>query len=131
MDEFEEIYARCFSGVYRYALRLTRGEHLAEELTAETFFKALKNLPRYDETKSDIRVWLCQIAKNTWISQCRKQGRALILFHPLCRPTPATRPTRHLPLAVRFAHWGRPLAVSASYMNALHILAETAKGRPQ
>jgi len=79
MDEFEEIYARCFSGVYRYAWRLTRDEHLAEELTAETFFKALKNLPRYDETKSDIRVWLCQIAKNTWISQCRKQGRELPL----------------------------------------------------
>jgi RNA polymerase sigma-70 factor (ECF subfamily) len=79
MDEFEEIYARCFSGVYRYALRLTRDGHLAEELTAETFFKALKNLARYDETKADIRVWLCQIAKNTWISQCRKQGRELPL----------------------------------------------------
>ncbi|MCL2299062.1 MAG: RNA polymerase sigma factor [Firmicutes bacterium] len=79
MDEFEEIYARCFSGVHRYARRLTRDEHLAEELTAETFFKALKNLSRYDESKADIRVWLCQIAKNTWISQCRRRGRALPL----------------------------------------------------
>jgi len=79
MSEFEEIYARYFSSVFRYARRLTCDEHLAEELAAETFFKALKNLSRYDATKSDIRVWLCQIAKNTWISQCRKQGRELPL----------------------------------------------------
>ena len=77
MDDFEEIYARYVSSVYRYARRLTHDESLAEELTAETFLKALKNLSRYDETKSDIRVWLCQIAKNTWVSQCRKQGRDL------------------------------------------------------
>ena len=79
MDEFEAIYTRCFSGVYRYALRLTRDESLAEELTAETFFKALKNLSRYDESKSDIHIWLCRIARNTWISQCRKRGRELPL----------------------------------------------------
>ena len=79
MDEFEAIYARCFSSVYRYARRLTRDEALAEELTAETFFRALKNLSRYDESKSDIRIWLCQIAKNTWISQCRRRGRELPL----------------------------------------------------
>ena len=79
MREFEEIYACYLSIVYRYARRLTRDEYLAEELTAETFFKALKNLSRYDESKSDIRIWLCQIAKNTWISHCRKQGRELPL----------------------------------------------------
>jgi RNA polymerase sigma-70 factor (ECF subfamily) len=83
VTEFEEIYARYLSGVYNYARRLTRDEHLAEELTAETFFKALKNLSRYDEAKSDIRIWLCQIAKNTWISQCRKQGRELPLENEL------------------------------------------------
>jgi len=86
MDGFEEIYARYFSSVYRYAWRLTRNESLAEELTAEAFFKALKNLSRYDETKSDIRVWLCQIAKNTWISHCRKQGRELPLEEALGMP---------------------------------------------
>jgi RNA polymerase sigma-70 factor (ECF subfamily) len=80
VTEFEKIYARYFSSVYNYARRLTRDENMAEELTAETFFKALKNLSRYDDSKADVRVWLCQIAKNTWISQCRKQGRELPLF---------------------------------------------------
>jgi len=77
VTEFEEIYARYLSSVFHYARRLTRDEDAAEELTAETFFKALKNLSRYDESKADLRVWLCQIAKNTWISQCRKRGREL------------------------------------------------------
>jgi len=77
VTDFEEIYARYLSSVYNYARRLTRDKDTAEELTAETFYKALKNLSRYDETKTDIRIWLCQIAKNTWISQCRKQGREL------------------------------------------------------
>lgn len=79
MTEFEEIYARYLSSVYNYAWRLTHDKDEAEELTAETFCKALKNLSRYDESKADIRIWLCQIAKNTWISQCRKQGRELPL----------------------------------------------------
>jgi len=79
VTEFEEIYARYLSSVYHYARRLTGNTDMAEELTAETFCKALKNLSRYDESKADMRIWLCQIAKNTWISQCRKQGRELPL----------------------------------------------------
>jgi len=79
LDGFELIYNQYFTAVYCYARSLTRSERDAEELTAETFFKALKNLARYDEAKADIRVWLCRIARNTWISQCRKRGRELPL----------------------------------------------------
>jgi len=79
VTEFEEIYARYLSSVFNYARRLTGDTDAAEELTAETFCKALKNLSRYDESKADMRIWLCQIAKNTWISQCRKHGREVPL----------------------------------------------------
>ena len=79
MTDFEEIYARYLSSVINYARRLTRDTDAAEELAADTFYKALKNLSRYDESKADMRIWLCQIAKNTWISQCRKHGREVPL----------------------------------------------------
>jgi len=79
VTEFEEIYARYLSSVFNYARRLTGSTETAEELTAETFCKALKNLSRYDNSKADMRIWLCQIAKNTWISQCRKRGREVPL----------------------------------------------------
>lgn len=71
MIDFEVIYSQYFDDVYKYALSLCRNETLAEELTQETFFKALKSI---DKFKGDckIRVWLCQIMKNTYFSLCQK-----------------------------------------------------------
>ena len=78
MDDFELVYTRYFTAVYSYARSLTRNEREAEELTAETFFKALKAIGRFDE-RGDIRVWLCQIAKHTWFNQLRRKKRELPL----------------------------------------------------
>lgn len=71
MADFEVIYSQYFSDVYKYSLSICRDETLAEEITQETFFKALKNI---DKFKGDckIRVWLCQIAKNTYFSAYHK-----------------------------------------------------------
>lgn len=71
MSDFQEVYNLYFRDVYRYSLSLCRNEALAEEITQETFYKALKKLDSFDG-KSKISVWLCQIAKNTYISLCRK-----------------------------------------------------------
>ena len=71
MTDFQEVYHAYFRDVYRYALSLCRNESAAEEITQETFYKALANLDRFDG-KCKASVWLCQIAKNTYISMCRK-----------------------------------------------------------
>ena len=71
MADFQEVYDLYFRDVYRYALSLCRNELLAEEITQETFYKALNKLDTFDG-KCKISVWLCQIAKNTYISLCRK-----------------------------------------------------------
>ena len=71
MTKFQDVYDLYFRDVYRYALSLCRNESLAEEITQETFYKALNRLDSFDG-KSKISVWLCQIAKNTYISFCRK-----------------------------------------------------------
>ena len=39
--EFEQVYDLYFQDVYRYIRRLSGSEHVAEEITSETFFKAL------------------------------------------------------------------------------------------
>ena len=78
MDSFESIYNTYFTAVYCYARSLTCNERDAEELTAETFFKALKAIDRFDE-RGDIRVWLCQIAKHTWFNQRRSKKREVPL----------------------------------------------------
>lgn len=71
MTDFQEVYNLYFRDVYRYALSLCRNESLAEEITQETFYKALEKMDSFDG-KCKVTVWLCQIAKNTYISMCRK-----------------------------------------------------------
>ena len=72
--EFEEIYTTYFSDVYMYIRRLSRDEHLAEEITSETFFKAISSIESF-RGDCDIRVWLCQIAKNCYFSYLKKTQR--------------------------------------------------------
>ena len=71
MTDFQEVYNLYFRDVYRYALSLCRNESVAEEITQETFFKALAKLDCFDG-RCKVSVWLCQIAKNTYISMCRR-----------------------------------------------------------
>ena len=71
MIDFQEVYDLYFRDVYRYALSLCRNESTAEEITQETFYKALKKLDSFDG-KCKVSVWLCQIAKNTYVSMCRR-----------------------------------------------------------
>ncbi len=72
--EFEQIYNRYFNDVYKYIRKLSNNEHIAEEITSETFFKAMKSLDSY-RNECDFRVWLCQIAKNSYYSYIKKQSR--------------------------------------------------------
>lgn len=69
--DFEMIYRSYFQDVYRYLCVLTENENLAEELTAETFFKAMKSLHSF-RGDCNVKIWLCRIAKNLWYSHCRK-----------------------------------------------------------
>lgn len=55
-------------------LALCRNEALAEEITQETFYKALQNIEHY-KGQCKINVWLCQIAKNTYFTHVEKQKR--------------------------------------------------------
>ena len=73
---FEEIYARYFRDVYRFALGLTQDRALAEEIAQDTFFKALKSLDQFDGSK-DIRALLFTIARNAWYSHCRAHRRTI------------------------------------------------------
>ena len=72
MTEFETIYRAYFTDVELYLRSLCRDEHLAEELTEQVFFQAMKALPIF-RGDFDIRTWLCAMAKNCYLSHLRKQ----------------------------------------------------------
>ena len=71
---FEDIYLEYYPSIYRYLLSLTKNSSLAEELTEETFFKALKNIKKYNP-EYKIFTWLCTIAKNTYYSTYQKNKK--------------------------------------------------------
>ena len=74
LTNFEEVYAVYFDDVYRYLLSLSGSESVAEELTSETFFRAMDALDRF-RGECSVRVWLCQIANNLYYSQLRREER--------------------------------------------------------
>lgn len=76
MSAFEELYKQYYSQVYFYVLGLCRNEHIAEEITQETFFKVLKKMDTF-KGECKVNVWMIQIAKNTFYNYCRKKKFAL------------------------------------------------------
>lgn len=74
MEDFEAIYVQHFDGVYKYVFSLCRNETVAEEITQETFYRAMEHIDKF-EGKCKLYVWLCQIAKNTFLTYAKKQKR--------------------------------------------------------
>ena len=85
IEDLEDIYRTHAQTVYRYLLSLTRDADLAEELTQETFYQAVRSIHRFDGS-CKISVWLCQIAKHLWYQHLRKKKREA----PLPDPIPET-----------------------------------------
>lgn len=71
MQFTDQIYQKYARTVYKYLLSLTYNDDIAEELTQETFYQAVRSIDRYDESCS-ISTWLCAIAKNQLLSYQRK-----------------------------------------------------------
>ncbi len=74
MTEFEEVYNMYFKDVYYFTLSLCKDKHIAEDITSETFLKAINSINDF-RGDSDIRVWLFQIAKNSYYSLLRKDKK--------------------------------------------------------
>ncbi len=74
MQEMESLYREYAKQVYKYLFTLCHNADLAEELTQETFYRALKSSKNYDGT-CKIYVWLCQIGKHVWYQELDRQRR--------------------------------------------------------
>ena len=68
---FEEIYNTYFKDVYRYVLKLSGDQDAAEEVTAETFFKALSHINSF-RGECSMFTWLCKIAGNCYKTYLKK-----------------------------------------------------------
>ncbi len=71
MQSMDEIYQKYAQTVYRFILSKTQDQDVAEELTQETFYQAIRSIGKYDES-CKISTWLCAIAKNVLLTYTRK-----------------------------------------------------------
>ncbi|MCR1897485.1 sigma-70 family RNA polymerase sigma factor [Irregularibacter muris] len=76
MADFSEIYLEYFSDVYKYVLSLCMDEALSEEITQDTFFKAMQSIDKFNGSCT-LYVWLCQIAKNAYFTHYKKKKRMI------------------------------------------------------
>lgn len=74
MQDIEEIYKQYFIVVNKYLFCLTQNADIAEELTQETFYRAVKKIDKF-KGNCKISTWLCQIAKNLWYDQNKKNKK--------------------------------------------------------
>src|SRR4029079_15375609 len=75
VPSFESVAERHLDDVHAYLVYLTRDRGIAEDLTAETFEKALRQWPRFDPRRGSARTWLCQIARTTALDHFRAEER--------------------------------------------------------
>lgn len=73
-EEMEQVYRDHAQTVYGFLLLRTHDRDLAEELTQETFYQALRSLHKFDKS-SKISTWLCAIAKNVLLKYWQKEKK--------------------------------------------------------
>jgi RNA polymerase sigma-70 factor (ECF subfamily) len=61
--------------VYAYLLYLTGNRDVAEDLTGETFERALRRWKRFDPRRGTAKTWLCQLARSAALDHFRSEAR--------------------------------------------------------
>jgi RNA polymerase sigma-70 factor, ECF subfamily len=74
-EDFAEAARRHLDDVHAFLVYLTGDRAVAEDLTAETFAKALERWHRFDPRRGGPRTWLCQLARSTALDHFRAEER--------------------------------------------------------
>lgn len=72
--DFEALYNTYYKQVFSYVMTLAKDRHSAEEITQETFVRAMAGNKNYRKESGEF-TWLCTIAKNYYIDELRKRKK--------------------------------------------------------
>ncbi|HEY7691468.1 MAG TPA: RNA polymerase sigma factor [Gaiellaceae bacterium] len=75
VPSFASVAERHLDDVHAYLVYMTRSREVAEDLTAETFEKALRQWHRFDPRRGSARTWLCRVARTTALDHFRAEQR--------------------------------------------------------
>lgn len=76
---FGHLYDLYVHRIYGFALGHTRTREEAEDLTAQTFERALAGIARYEPRGTPFSAWLYRIAANLAIDRARRTGGVVLL----------------------------------------------------
>ena len=111
----DKVLCAEYEAVFRYTLSICRNETEAEDITQETFLKAL-NARQSFQGGSSLYTWLCSIAKNLWINRCKKNNREV-----------KTDELSNIPVENRFQEYLENKDNALEIHKVLHILNEPYK----
>lgn len=80
--QFGDLYERYFGAVYAFAARRSASREMAEDVTADTFHRALANLRQFEWRGVPFGAWLLRIAANAMVDRCRNSGKELLVENP-------------------------------------------------
>ena len=72
---FQEVYEAHFDAIFRYVLHRVASVAEAEDLTSQTFFKAMNAFGRFRWNHGSVSAWLYRIANNELAGHFRRAGR--------------------------------------------------------
>jgi RNA polymerase sigma factor (sigma-70 family) len=72
---FAEVAEECLDSVYRFLGHMVGDRHLADDLTADTFERALRAWPSYDPERGTPVMWLVGIARRIALDHFRSEKR--------------------------------------------------------
>ena len=82
MNDMDQVYRQHAQTVYKFLLSQCHDADLAEELTQETFYQAVKSIGRFDGS-CKLSTWLCQIARHLWYQHLEKHRAERTMTRPL------------------------------------------------
>lgn len=71
--DFEKLYRAYYMKVYSYLMNIVKDSSAAEELTQNTFYKAMTCKSKFKNQSGEF-TWLCAIAKNLAADEFRKKA---------------------------------------------------------
>src|SRR6476659_2504386 len=75
VPSFASVAERHLDEVHSYLVYFTRDRSLAEDLTGETFERALRQWRKFDPRRGSARTWLCQLARSRALDHLRGEER--------------------------------------------------------
>jgi RNA polymerase sigma-70 factor (ECF subfamily) len=77
-EAFNELISKYHPNVYKFLIKISNDENIAEDLTQETFIKIIRNIEKFDvHGSAKFSTYIITIAKNLYIDYLRKERKLL------------------------------------------------------